>query len=173
MIVGLVGRMGSGKSTVADSLCQTNGFTRVKFADPLKDMLRAIGLNEEQIEGDEKMTPCNLLMGQTPRHAMQTLGTDWGRDMIHPDLWTRLWSERAGQHSLVVADDCRFPNEARTILQQGGKLIRIVPAFHGYEGGEVKHESEAYADQMEVHHEILNDGSIQDLCRTVYSAIWS
>lgn len=172
MKVGLVGVMRSGKTTVADYLCQSYGFTRIKFADPLKDMLRSLGLNEDEIEGDLKMQPCNLLMGQTPRHAMQTLGTEWGRNMIHPNLWTRAWSERAGRHQLVVADDCRFPNEVDEIRRQAGKLIRIIPAYPGYVDPVDLHESEAYAASMEVDAEIINDGSIKQLCSTVYNAIW-
>ena len=171
-LVGLVGRIGSGKSTVASYLTEQYGFKLVKFADPLKDMLRTIGLDEDQIEGHLKEEPCDLLMGQTPRHAMQTLGTQWGRECIHPQLWTRLWLERVGQHRLVVTDDCRFPNEAATIRENKGKLIRIVPDYPGFIDHGVQHESEAHAMEMDVDLEVVNDGSITDLCKTVYQAIW-
>jgi hypothetical protein len=42
---------------------------------------------------------------------MITLGTEWGRDLVHADIWTRLWAARAECFPLVVADDVRFPNE--------------------------------------------------------------
>jgi hypothetical protein len=49
---------------------------QVKFAGPLKSMCMALGLTEAHIEGHLKEVPCELLCGQTPRHAMQTLGTE-------------------------------------------------------------------------------------------------
>lgn len=172
-LVGLVGRLGSGKTTAAEYLEEQYGFKRIKFADPLKDMLRAIGLTEDHIEGDLKEEPCDLLMGQTPRHAMQTLGTEWGRNCINQNLWVRLWLERAGQRRFVIADDCRFPNEMETIRRNGGTLIRVVPAFPGFKDAPVQHESERYAMDCEVHAEIINDGSIKQMCQAVYSAVWS
>jgi len=172
-LVGLVGRLGSGKTTVADYLEEQYGFSRVKFADPLKDMLRAIGLTEDHIEGHLKEEPCDLLMGQTPRHAMQTLGTEWGRNCLHPNLWVRLWAERAGTKRMVVTDDCRFPNEMDMIRINGGLLIRIVPGFPGFKDAPVQHESERYAMNCDVDIEIANDGSITQLCETAYKAIWS
>lgn len=171
-VIGLVGRMGSGKSTVANYLTEQYGFKLVKFADPLKDMLRAVGIGEEEIEGHLKNEPCDLLMGKTPRFAMQTLGTQWGRESIHPQLWVRLWLERAGRHNMVVCDDCRFPNEATTIRENGGKLIRIIPDYEGFVDRGVQHESEAHAMEMDVDLELLNDGSITQLCQSAYEAIW-
>jgi hypothetical protein len=78
-LIALTGYAGSGKSTLADILACEHGFTVVKFAGPLKAMLRALGLDEREIEGDLKEQPCQLLAGHTPRRAMQTLGTEWGR----------------------------------------------------------------------------------------------
>lgn len=172
-VVGLIGRLGSGKTTAADYLVEQYGFSRIKFADPLKDMLRAIGLTDDHIEGDLKEEPCDLLMGQTPRHAMQTLGTEWGRNCIDQNLWVRLWLERAGAKRMVVADDCRFPNEMETIRKNGGTLIRIVPQFPDFKDAPVTHESERYAMECDVHAEVLNNGSIKEMCQAVYSAVWS
>jgi len=172
-IIGLVGRLGSGKTTAAEYLEEQYGFSRVKFADPLKDMLRAIGLDEDHIEGHLKEEPCDLLMGQTPRHAMQTLGTEWGRNCIHPNLWVRLWMERAGTKRIVIADDCRFPNEMAAIRENGGTLIRIVPDFPGFKNAPITHESEQYAVDCDVDVEVTNNGSISEMCQAVYDGVWS
>ena len=45
MIIELGGRAGSCKSTVAAHLA-ARGYKRVRFADPLKDMMRALRLDE-------------------------------------------------------------------------------------------------------------------------------
>ena len=128
-VIGLCGHSGSGKSVVADYLVSQYGFVRIKLASPLKNMLRAIGLSEREIEGDLKETPCDLLCGKTPRHAMITLGTEWGRDMIGPNLWTNTWARKASklleQGFHVVCDDVRFPNEVDAVRALGGAVIRI------------------------------------------------
>src|SRR4051794_29167915 len=83
------------------------------------------------IEGDLKQEPVEALAGATPRHVMQTLGTDWARDMIAPEFWSRAWTSSAkaalarGAPGIVV-EDCRFPNEAEAIRALGGRIIRIL-----------------------------------------------
>jgi hypothetical protein len=133
VLIALTGPAGAGKSTAAESLETAHGFARIRFADPLKNMMRSLyrdaGLDEAQIErrieGDLKEVPCDILCGRTPRHAMQTLGTEWGRDHIHPSFWVMLWHRRAAPHKRVVAEDCRFENEAKTIHNSGGTIIQI------------------------------------------------
>lgn len=162
LVLGLTGLAKSGKSTVADHLIQRWGFRREKFAAPLKDMLRAIGLTDAEIEGDKKEVPCDLLCGATPRHAMQTLGTDWGRLLVHQNLWTAAWSRRAGT-GLVIADDCRFTNEAAAVRALGGAIIRIErPGLTT--GG---HASEQEMARIQPDTTILNDGTVNELLAQV------
>ena len=128
-VIGLSGFAGSGKSTAAMWLVEHRGFTRVRFAGPLKAMMAALGLSQREIDGDLKEEPCVLLGGCSPRHAMQTLGTEWGRRLIDPDLWVRAWRKQAGDvlacGGLVVVDDCRFVNEVSAIRALDGFVIRI------------------------------------------------
>ncbi len=128
-LVALAGYKESGKSTVAEHLNRWHGYKTVKFAQPLKDMLRALGLNERHIEGDLKEKPSMLLGGQTPRHAMQTLGTEWGRDLIHPDIWVEAWADRVRflleDNERIVVDDLRFTNELRAVEKLGGEIVYI------------------------------------------------
>lgn len=128
-LVAFCGRIGAGKSTAARLLVEQYGFRLVKFADPLKDMLRALGMTEAEIEGDRKEVSCKLLGGRTPRYAMQTLGTEWGRDLISPDLWVNSWIKRAktimSDGGKVVVDDLRFPNEEEIIRRLGGNIVEI------------------------------------------------
>ncbi len=128
-VIGFCGPAGSGKTFAAAHLARCHGFVRIRFAGPLKDMMRALGLSESEIEGDGKEKPSELLGGKTPRHAMQTIGTEWGREIIDPDLWARAW-RRAADKALaegqsIVVDDVRFANEASAIWARGGRLVRI------------------------------------------------
>lgn len=49
-----------------------------------KDMLSALRLSQEELHGPPAIrdSPSARLSGRSPRYAMQTLGTDWGRRMI-------------------------------------------------------------------------------------------
>lgn len=127
-IVAFTGLAGAGKSTAALHLVNHRGFERVRFAGPLKAMMAALGCTAAEIDGDHKELPCDLLGGKTPRWAMQTIGTEWGRKLIDSELWVRAWRaavDRLPAGTPVVVDDCRFPNEAEAIRAAGGLLVRI------------------------------------------------
>jgi hypothetical protein len=127
-IIAFTGLAGTGKSTAAAHLADNRGFVRVRFAGPLKAMMAVLGCTEREIDGDLKETPCELLGGKTPRYAMQTLGTEWGRDLIASDLWIRAWNSALSQVPVgvpVVVDDCRFPNEAAAVTAAGGILVNV------------------------------------------------
>lgn len=129
-IIAFTGYAGAGKSTAANILIE-NGWARGKFAAPLKNMLRSLlrdqgasaDLIERMIEGDLKEVRHPMLNGRTPRHAMQTLGTEWGRTCINEDLWV----DAAMRNILgpTVFDDCRFPNEAAAIQSSGGIVVEV------------------------------------------------
>lgn len=162
-VIALTGLAGIGKSTASKYLVEKHGYQLVKLAGPLKDMLRAIGLSEAQIEGELKEEPCEWLQGATPRHAMQTLGTQWGRACIGPSFWIELWVRRVNQiiafGGRVVVDDCRFPNEAAEVRSLGGVVWRLV----GRGGIAGAHESEAGCGEADL--EISNIRAIADLHR--------
>jgi hypothetical protein len=163
-LVAFTGYAGAGKSTAAQTMVDA-GWKRVKFADPLKAMMRAFyrdaGLSdamiERKIEGDLKEIPCHLLCGKTPRHAMRTLGTEWGRNAIHENLWVSLAEHKIkaawADEIKVVIDDCRFENEAEMIRETGGTIVEVTgrverssdhpsehlpePSFHLYNHGDI------------------------------------
>jgi hypothetical protein len=161
-LIGLSGYAGSGKSEAARILI-ASGWDRRKFAAPLKGMLQFFlayqGAQadhiQRMIEGDLKEVPSAMLGGQTPRHAMQALGTEWGRMRLSDSLWVD-----AAMRNLpprAVFDDCRFANEAAAIRERSGIIVRIVRPGMGPVNS---HVSEVL---VEPDHVIDNDGTIQDL----------
>jgi hypothetical protein len=162
-VIALSGAAGSGKSTISDFLSVHFGYGRSKFAGPLKDMCRALGMTDAMIEGSLKEAPVDWLGGKTPRHAMQTLGTEWGRKCMGDDFWVDMWERRVTGH--VIVDDCRFANEAARVRRMGGRVIRLV-GRGGLSGG---HESERFdfiADAV-----VENTGTILDLKTKVLRVI--
>jgi hypothetical protein len=133
MLIGLAGFAGSGKSVVADVLTGDLGFRRVKFADGLKGMtralLRTIGYCEEDVEryveGDLKQSEIPEI-GLTSRFVQIDLGTRWAR-RLDRRFWVRVTSgqlDDLGDVDVVI-DDLRFPNEADEIRRRGGIVIRV------------------------------------------------
>ncbi len=167
MIIGIAGPARSGKSTVAQILEDNHGFDRERFASPLKRMvgnlLSDLGYPRDKIrrmiEGDLKEELISGV-GVTPRHVMQTLGTEWGRNLINPDLWVIAALARVdvGQHT--VFEDVRFQNEADAIRGFGGIVIGLT----GRGGIPGDHESEA---GVTCDHVINNSGNFADLVESV------
>lgn len=135
ILIGIAGPAGSGKSTVADHLTEHYGFQRLRFAGALKSMIRVILMESgvsydtttRMIQGDLKEVPTPLLNGHSPRHAMQTLGTEWGRNQLGDDFWTNIVKQqvKSSERDRIVIDDVRFENEAFLIRSLGGTVIRL------------------------------------------------
>jgi hypothetical protein len=158
-IIALIGPKRSGKTEVAKIL-RMHGFTCVKFAQPLKDMILSLpGITKEHVEEDLKDLPCDVFNGKTVRHAMQTLGTEWGRNCIDQDIWLSLWKEKIKGEQFVVVDDCRFANEADAVRDMGGEVWEIKREGRSYDG----HSSETGMINIKADLEIANNGMISDL----------
>lgn len=156
-IIGLTGRMGSGKSTAARILAEQHDYVILPFAAPLKHMLRALGLSEDEVGGRHKERPSPLLNGKTPRHAMQTLGTEWGRAHMGEDFWFNLWARAAADvldhGGRVVADDVRFVSEAEPIRLMGGIVLELT----GRAAVTLAHPSEAGLPDRLITARVAND----------------
>lgn len=210
MIIGISGKIGSGKDTIANMIHYCNllkmdsdpedfdnsrdyssiasGWETKRFADKLKDIVcLLIGCTREQLEDREfKEKPLgeewnkwgvydtrdqeflyysadfdsadNYCTGYndergcqraiikeveiTPRKLMQLLGTEAGREILHPNIWVNaLFADYEKFHDKNhctapnkheenclpkwIIPDTRFPNEAQAIKDRNGILIRI------------------------------------------------
>lgn len=132
IIIGLCGAAGAGKDTVADILRRGRGFTVESFAAPLYAAVSAMtGIPQETLKDRGfKESPIPWLGGASPRRLLQTLGTEWGREMIADHIWITLAERRvaeiaeAGEPG-VVFSDCRFPNEATSVRSMGGVVWEV------------------------------------------------
>jgi len=161
-----------GKTTVSRVL-EGKGFVRVPFAEALKLMLHPllVELGYTPAEATRLLyvakEECLSSLNVTSRHLLQTLGTEWGRQCVHPDMWLRVWEVRAKRYERVVVDDVRFANEAELVRSLGGELWRIDrpgtvnTSTHASEGGL---DACDYFSQY-----ICNDGSLDQLTNAVTS----
>jgi hypothetical protein len=133
-LIGLCGPKGVGKTFFA----KQQDARVLSFASPIKRMLRQILPPGDWLgERKEDQLP-DFPKGMTARVALQTLGTEWGRAMIDPDIWVKA-AMREAEYFLqampisklstpdnkVIFDDVRFANEAVAIRQAGGKVYRV------------------------------------------------
>lgn len=159
MIIGLTGRKRSGKSTIAQALVH-KGFAEFSFAEPIRTFTKILlGLDHAGLE-EAKENGIDWLDGVSPRHIMQTLGTEWGRKTIHPDIWIRYLTRRitapANLNADIVISDIRFDNEAIALRELGAKIVRVERPG----GGEDSHSSELGVSLRYVHFGVMNNGEL-------------
>ena len=157
-IIALAGPAQSGKSSAASYLGSL-GFIEDSFAAPIRDFISDIlDINLEQLEicKDQNVPP----FACTPRKMMQTLGTEWGRQMIQDDLWIMALLERLQNRQPTqsfVISDLRFENEARVLRDMGAEIWHIERP--GSEIAETYHESENGITQQLHDFVLINDGT--------------
>jgi len=170
--IAILGLKGHGKDTAAQCLEQL-GYENIKFAGPLKEMLYTLyqqigfmrGQAAQRIDGDLKEEVCPHLK-VTPRWAMQSLGTEWGRVEIHPDIWLNLAVERIRMHDKVVVTDCRFDNEFKRLQANRFLTIRVERPELMAQATDL-HASETRILDHKVDCVVYNDGTIDDLHRKI------
>ena len=150
-IIGITGRARSGKDTIANHLVYQHNFTKVAFADPIKEGLAAM-LNVTKPYLEEHKDEVWDSLGAAPREALQTLGTEWGRDIINRDIWIRLAQNKLYNFATllvypkIVIPDVRFNNEAAAIKSWGGTVWEV-ERFPEDETVSTEHSSEQGIDQ--------------------------
>jgi hypothetical protein len=163
MLVGVTGKAGAGKDTFAKYFIDRHGFVRYGFADPLKRMLET-GFDIDPGVWDDHATKEAPIpwLGRSPRYLAQTIGTDWGREMVHPDVWLLLAEQVMIKNPNLIIPDVRFDNEANWIRRHGGVVVRVT-VRNDWAVDNAGHASEKGVSDAYVNHTILNDGTIEDL----------
>lgn len=168
-VIGITGHKGHGKDTVAAPFIRQD-YQLLKFAQPMKDMLRALYRAadvddvtiERKIEGDLKEVPCEILGRATPRWAMQSLGTEWAK-MVDPThtIWSRIFDKKARAiGGKIICTDLRFLHEAMVLKRLDAIIIRVERP------GRIPtdlHISELEMQKIPADIHVVNDGTIADL----------
>lgn len=170
LLIGLTGRKQSGKSTVASVLVSEHGFAECSFAAPIRKFTaNLLDLTLSELEA-EKEEPIHWLDNKvTPRQIMQRMGTEFGRQMVHPDVWVRHCLNEVTNYARrrvpVVISDVRFENESRAIRQAGGFIIHVQRSDLGVQTD--MHVSETPLPMLFGDRVISNNGTVDDLADAV------
>ena len=221
MIIGISGRMCVGKDTVGKFL-EEKGLTLIALADPMKRFCAEIfGWDEETLWGPSKYREVQdkryprwtselatrmreskapyedmeYKLGPeylTPRHALQQLGTEWGRS-CHTNTWvdaairtacelleyphTVEYARTVGTEYFedpcvypprkgVAITDVRFPNEVAAIEAAGGVVLRVHRPVLKIVS---THLSETALNRHTFKHNLINSGTLDDLRRSTHT----
>lgn len=161
LYIGIAGGKRAGKDTLANGLASALALPCDSFAAPLRQFVASIlGISLRELDS-RKEDAIDWLADLTPRHMMQSAGTEWGRDRVHPELWVRSLFSRLPEGGLVP--DVRFANEAHAIRRRGGVVIRIVRP--GQHSGDLHASEQPLPDEL-IDIEVCNDRTPADLVRS-------
>ncbi len=167
-VLGLSGWARSGKDSVAEFLEERCGYTKMSFAQPMKDAL--VTLNPMIDVLDSRVNLKTALGGMDwdylksvsteIRPLLQRLGTEVGRQMFDENFWVDLALKQIPDGAKVVFADVRFPNEAEAVRKLGGQVWRI--ERDGY-GPANDHISEHALNKYDFDQRIYNDKDLESL----------
>jgi dephospho-CoA kinase len=112
MNIGLIGKLGAGKTFAAQHLIDKYGFQRISLATPIKDIM------SEYLGIRDKTHP-------DYRRMAQKIGTDWFRSE-YPDIWIDYMIKKSKEiNHNYICDDVRFVNEAEKLINNNWILIYL------------------------------------------------
>lgn len=166
-LIGIAGKAGSGKDTVAEHLVNNYGFARYALAGPIKKAVcAAFDLGAHVYEDRELKEKTLEWLGFSPRRLAQLLGTEFGRKLIADDVWLRVaqhhldWLSSLDVCSGVVVSDIRYDNEAEWVHKNCGEVWLV----HRPDVAVVEsHSSEAGVDMALVNRVLPNTGTTAQL----------
>jgi len=143
MIIGISGKIGSGKGVVSEKLAEFLSKRKPVyykiFAHPLKDIVAILtghplttnydnyfegGIRDYSQEDKNTFIPLyNMTIGE----MLQKIGTEAMRNHFDSDVWAKaIFSNYDDKEDYIwVISDCRFTNEADAIKKRGGIIIRV------------------------------------------------
>lgn len=183
MIIGLVGRKSSGKSTIANYLITHYDFIEYSIASPLKEIAKILGFSHKSVYGSEEdKMKLHPEYGITARTFLQKFGTEVCRDYLptvlpemnmgsHGIIWLHLLEKFIHSHpnKNIVISDVRFEDEATTILKQNNSFLIYVERKNVVRND--IHISEQILIEMIPSYTINNDSTYESLYHQIDNII--
>lgn len=165
--IGLLGKMRSGKDTVASYLIKEYGFKSFAFGDGIGDVIDAYF---PQAWEDGK-----------PRKHYQVIGQSFRQ--LNEDVWVeQLLNKVKDCKGNVVITDTRQSNEVMALKKEGYKIIKIISNDANridriqaqgdtWDISTFTHETEIGVDKAPFDYLIINNGTLEDLHKEVKTII--
>jgi len=180
VIIGLHGYTGVGKDEIAKHLVAKHGFTRVAFADAMRNGLLALdpwiwdptrdeylrlsaAINRDGWDWAKRNIP-------DVRTYLQRFGTEAGRDIHGLDCWTQAASAKIESAHRVVVTDVRFLNEVwklMSIAENESAELEIWRVEREGHAAISSHQSECAIKDEWITTTLCNNGSIDELHKAV------
>ena len=180
MLIGISGKAGSGKDTVAaiiKALLHGEGqkVKRFSMADPLKrGCAELFGIDINDFYDRDKKEEVNKYWGKSPRELLIFVGTDLLRDQFDERVWVKRASLEINKlierGYVVIIPDIRFDNEVDFVEEFGGVMINVIRP-NGSDVKEIKHKSEAGVKRTDKTIDILNDSDLDSLQQKIKNII--
>lgn len=190
MIIGICGKINTGKNTIGKLLESHLDMVPMAFADQIKHAAFRIfegSITEKELWGSSQER------GPKVRKILQLLGTDIGRD-YDPDIWVKALLNRIGvfqrqgtdpldilpicePNRNIVITDIRFPNEAEAISNLPDGFTIHISRPNNYKNvtpEAAQHPSELAVDNIPKKHIdywVENNGTLQQLEDTTLNII--
>jgi dephospho-CoA kinase len=174
MIIGLTGYAQSGKDTVAKILVENYGYTRIAFADKIREFLYETNPMYDSVAGEPMFVKARVdrdgwdKAKQFPhiRRLLQNSGVA-ARKVFGEDFWVAKAVQGLDHSKNYVFTDVRFTNEADLLKKwtdTGTQIWRIkrlgIDAVNA-------HVSESQMDDYPVDQIFTNNGTIEELVNLV------
>lgn len=172
-LFGIAGLARTGKDTIAGHMKRVWNYHTYAFADPIKKAAHEMfGIPLNYFYDDSTKEDLIPEWGFSPRQITQILGTEGGRELFRPDIWTKRgeieWNNFRQENknkSGMVFTDVRFENEAEMIRGLGGTIIHVI---RDNAVGVNSHKSED-GIHVDIYNDvqIFNNSTIEDLIKRV------
>ena len=166
MIIGLSGYAQSGKDSVAEILVNKYDYTRIAFADPIRELLYemnpAVKDGGYRLQGVVDGYGWDVAKTAFPevRTLLQNLGVG-ARKIFGEMFWVEQALRNVTTDGNFVITDVRFPNEANAIREyEGAQVWRIKRPNVGAVN---PHVSETAMEGEKVDQIFINSGTLEDL----------
>lgn len=195
-IVGIGGKLASGKDAISDYLVENHGWVKIGMSDALAEALYVLNpwihqqgflknivgrvtkswnYTERYQTYVDRVGYVEAKTNPEVRRLLQVLGTEVGRRIISESTWTDIVVRRAKEAAKtapgVIITGIRFPNELGMITDElDGELWWVVrPSLAA--GSNAGHSSENSVHETDFDRTIRNDGTLDDLYKKVASII--
>lgn len=150
--IAFVAKAGAGKTTLAMLLVKHHGFTKLSFANVLKEFATNVLSRPLDKKRDRQFLQ---MMGEGARQSDVDVWIRW----LHIQLQAY---ERASVTDFVV-DDVRYVNEAEWLRKQGFIIVRLVGRSYKMKAELAEHPSETKMAEIEADFEVDASGTVEEM----------